>query len=153
MVRVGSMRPGPLLAALALVGAGALLLAPQGCGGTCNTGGQAAIDYTGGTTINGQVYETSTPTGTWLDFPAGRRYRLMHQLGTSDFVPHEFLAFSATPVPTDDASVGNYSQAAGNEVIVEAQTDTYVQVRNDTCADYYLRVVLTAIPSADAGGD
>lgn len=155
MLRLGSMRLGPLLATVALFGAGALLLAPQGgCSGTCNTAGQAAIDYTGGERV-GAGWESTPIDGNWLDFPAGRRFRLMHHLGVRP-EPRAFLAFYQHPLPAVDGGVGNFSEAAGNEVIYEDVNEEYVQVRNDTCAEFYLRVTLTPLdPSAarDAGRD
>lgn len=144
------MRIGPIIAGLALAASGALLFAPQGgCATTCNTSGQNAIEYTGGDRV-GAIYETTPVDGTWLDFPAGRRYKLMHHFGTTKYLYNVSLAFDPHPVPQYEGGVGNSSPGAGNELIIEDYGADYFQVRNDTCAEYYLRVVLMVDPSADA---
>lgn len=138
------------LGALFALGLAAELLASQSSCSACDTSGQDPIDYSQGTT-SGKVYETSPATGEWLHFPPGRRFRLHHGLGTDQLSVDASVAFSEHPLHRpeggDDAGawdVGNTSPAAGNEVIVERQDADAVQVRNDTCATYYLRVVVTA---------
>lgn len=111
-----------------------------GCS-NCSTGGQEPIEYSQGDTT-GTSYETSPPDGVWLDFPAGRRFRLAHGLGTDRLSVHGYLSFSERPFSGTDAGSGNASEASGNALVIEAENDRYVQVRNDSCAEYYLRVVI-----------
>ena len=137
----------PVAAAVAM-----LALLSAGCG-SCETGGQAAIEYRGG--HNNIIpdedppavrwYETSAPFGEYLHFPAGRRFDLIHAL---DAPPHDvqaFLSFERIPgEASKDDNTGNFAQAAGNQFVVECIDEERVRVRNDTCADGYLRVVLVA---------
>ena len=150
------MRIGPVLAAISVASAFALVIAQPGCSGTCSTSGQNAIEYTGGDRV-GPSYETTPVDGTWLDFPAGRRYKLMHHFGTTRYRYSGYLAFDPHPVPQYEGGVGNFSQAAGNELIYENPNPDFLQVRNDTCAEYYLRVVVTlddpSSVATDAGAD
>ncbi len=112
-----------------------------GCG-SCERTGYDAIDFSEGSVV-GDVYQTSPPDGLWLHFPAGRRFRFQHGLGVVPEVS-AYVAMNERPMPSGarpPESVGNVSEAAGNEVIIERQDANVVQVRNDTCAEYYLRVV------------
>ena len=137
----------PVAAAVAM-----LALLSAGCG-SCETGGQAAIEYWGGTTniIPGEAppevrrYETSLPFAEYLHFPAGRRFDLMHRLDAAPYDVQAFLSFERIPgEASEDDNTGNFAQASGNQFVVECIDDERVRVRNDTCAEGYLRVVLVA---------
>lgn len=113
---------------------------------TCNRGGQEPIAYSQG--LQGtSSYATSSPGGVWLHFPPGRRFRFAHGLGTDRLAVHAWLAVSERPLPesASEEEVGNYAEAAGNTVVVERTDAEVVQVRNDTCAEYYLRVVVVRL--------
>ena len=132
------MRTLVLVAAIGALGA-------AGCG-TCDTGGQQAIEYNGGNSNPAEgYYETSLPFGEYLHFPAGRRYDLMHRLGAAPGDINGFLSFERVPgeVSGDD-NTGNFAAAAGNQLVIECIDEERVRVRNDTCAEGYLRVVLKA---------
>ena len=48
------------------------------------------------------------------------------------------------------------AESAGNQTVLEAVTDEFIQIHNDTCAEFYLRVTATAAPAgaiSDAGTD
>jgi hypothetical protein len=125
--------------ALRLVVLGALLTLPA-CG-TCDTDGQTPVRYTEGTTnADTTRYETNPIDGRYLDFPAGRVYDLAHDLNQTPSVVLSYLSFSAEPT----SGHGDFAESAGNQVVVERVDDEVVRVRNDTCADMYLRVVLEA---------
>lgn len=125
-------------------------LTVTGCG-TCDTGGQKAIEFNGGNSSpeTGE-YETSKPFGEYLHFPAGRRFDLMHGLGAAPSNVTAFLSFERTPGGesdsdnADDDNTGNFAPAAGNQFVIECIDEERVRVRNDTCAESYLRVVLVA---------
>jgi len=123
----------------------AVLLGLSGCG-SCKTRGQEPIEYRGGHTIppDNLVYETSAPFGEYLHFPAGRTYDLMHELAATPYLVASYIAFNRVIEQDDDGNTGNYAESAGNQVVVECQDEERVRVRNDTCADMYLRVVLEA---------
>jgi hypothetical protein len=97
-------------------------------------------------------YESSDLYGTWLHFPAGRRYRLVHGLVAAPDEVLLYLAFREDPLR--EGETGNITPASGNAALVEAVEEDYVQVRNDTCSEYYLRVVarVGSVPSDGAGG-
>ena len=129
-----------------------LALLSAGCG-SCETGGQAAIEYRGGTKnwAEGDSppevrrYETSLPFGEYLHFPAGRRFDLIHRLDAAPYDVQAFLSFERIPgEASKDDNTGNFAAAAGNQFVVECIDEERVRVRNDTCSDGYLRVVLVA---------
>jgi len=120
-------------------------LSATGCG-TCDTGGQKPIEFNGGNSSpEDGSYETSEPFGEYLHFPAGRRFDLMHGLGKAPTDVSAFLSFERTPGETSgDDNTGNFAPAAGNQFVIECIDEERVRVRNDTCAESYLRVVLVA---------
>lgn len=142
------MRTTVFLAALTAI----VSLGATGCG-TCDTGGQQPIEYNGGTNNleegepppDSRVYETSDPFGEYLHFPAGRRFDLMHELGAAPHSVQGFLSFERVPGEgSSDDNTGNFAAAAGNQLVTECIDEERVRVRNDTCAEAYLRVVLVA---------
>jgi hypothetical protein len=130
-----------------------IVLAPAlawSCSTPCETTeSDPAVEFHGGKRVSDTMYETSAWDGDFLHFPPGRRFKLFHELGQAPSV-QSYVAFTERPLATEN----NVSESAGNQVLIEAATAEYVQVRNDTCAEYYLRVVAT-IPNGpgDAGSD
>ncbi len=129
----------------------------------CDTTGQDPILFTEGITDpTGMTYESTPINGEWLHFPPGRVYRLRHQLRYGVVSLQSFVSFKARL--TDEGSgsnenPNNFSESAGNQVVFEEicipQT---IQIRNDTCSEFYVRIVATAAPGADlqsfcSGGD
>jgi hypothetical protein len=141
----------------ALVAAGAFfvcVLALLGCNTSCGEDDQRPIVYSDGlteTNRSGRVYMTSPWEGTWLHFPSHRRFLLQHRLGTRSYAPHAYLSFVAHPGASDS---DKFSEAAGNEAVFEALEEDAVQVKNDTCSDFYLlvRIEADAPSGAEAGG-
>ncbi|MBN2196636.1 MAG: hypothetical protein JW751_27740 [Polyangiaceae bacterium] len=86
-------------------------------------------------TTSGNVYESSPIHGPWLDFPGGRRYRLVHDLGRT---PTDLQAFLSSDEDGDELT-----PSVGNTTLFEGVTDAYVDIHNDSCPDFYLRVVAT----------
>jgi len=117
-----------LVAAAAIVAAS---VATTGCG--CGKEHGDPILWLDGTTVGNQ-YESSPMAGPWLDFPGGRRYRLVHSLGR---VPTEVTAYLS--FEPDD--LANFTTSAGNSALFEQVTDEYVDVHNDGCPDFFVRVV------------
>jgi hypothetical protein len=139
-----------LLASLA-IGAGAA--ASLGCGNQCDRNpNQPPIVYTGGsTTAPGTPYATYTsspckPTANdcwtgYLDFPSGRTYRFIHQMGG---VPQGFQCFGAfdfNGVTPDAGKPSGTAEINGNQCTIEHVNEKFFDVRNDTCSDIKLRVV------------
>ena len=136
------------LSAVVLALASALLLTPTAsCGPPCETANDDPVRVTEGTVdASGTVYESSTWAGPYLHFPGGRRYQLEHHLGRAPTMVTTYLSFDQEPMPG-----GNASESAGNQAVIERVDDEIIQVRNDTCAEFWLRV--TAIAAPQAAGD
>jgi hypothetical protein len=120
--------------------------------------------YRGGNTSeNGEYYETNALDEPFLHFPTGRSYELVHGLGSRPAAFHAYLAFAECPLSKSvrnpggtpsceaiDAESGGsgFAEGSGNEAIFQVRDDDVLVVRNDTCAEFYLRVVATTIPGA-----
>jgi hypothetical protein len=125
-----------------------MLVTAAGCGTDCRRGDDGPpLRFDGGNSPAAGFYETSPAAGPYLDFPSGRRWELVHGLGA---VPSTaaYLSFQRCPleVPCEpgDEERGGYAEAAGNAVVFENATEEVVVLRNDTCADFFLRVELRA---------
>ncbi len=120
------------------------------CGPTCDTSGQDPVPYKDGLNPSTGTYESTAPDDAWLHYPPGRRFRFYHGLGTNNVSVETDLGFEEHPLHAD-GSVGNSSPAAGNAVIIEAKTKDYVQIRNDTCAEYWIWVSIRSLDGVDGG--
>ncbi len=107
-------------------------------------------------------YETSGFPGPFLAFPPGRTYRIFHDLGACPKDVIAYFAFAESPVSGTSSGPdrGGATVAAGNQYTIERTTPTFVDVRNDTCSDVYVRVVASSpdftggactYPGQDAG--
>lgn len=141
------IRPALLFAATAIA------LAATACGSQCDRHpDEPPVVYTGGAVDQAGYYRTSPWSGPWLDFPPGRTYRVEHHLGG---IPSEvvyYFAFNPHPVPDSGTGAG-FVLGAGNQGTIQAIRSDYVDIRNDTCSEVYLLVVLgpPGVESADAG--
>jgi hypothetical protein len=115
----------------------------------CGREGGDPVQYAGGSTV-GNRYESSELYGTWLHYPAGRRYQLIHSLPQPPDEVLIYLGFREHPLQADAG--GNISPSAGNAALIEAVEDDFIQIRNDTCSEYYVRVVAVAHPDPSATG-
>lgn len=119
-----------------------------GCSPPCETSDTDAVRFEGGTTQSG-IYESSPWAGPYLHFPGGRRYQLEHRLSTTPLVVVSYVSYSKYPFANS-----NTSENAGNQGVIELVDDEIIQIRNDTCAEFYLRVVASGAGGvADAGSD
>ena len=120
----------------------------SGCANDCKTDdSEVEVRYDGGT-HTGNVYETSGWDGPFLHFPPGRKYVLVHGLGSAPADVQIYLAFSSKGLDPDAGT--NLAPSAGNQAVIESVTASEIQVRNDSCSDFYLRVVAST-PGGDAG--
>jgi hypothetical protein len=131
---------GRLLGCLFILSAGAL----AGCGAACDTSddGNPPDRYTGGTTA-GDVYESSLLKSGLLPFPGGKQYQLVHHLGFTPAIYQVFLAFSP-----DGERV---APCAGNECVIRCVDDEIIWLKNDTCAEFWVRVVAADRSSESRG--
>ncbi len=125
------------------------------CNTSCDKESEAARPYSGGQLVGSvcNEYETNGFDQPYIPFPAGRRWQIQHQLGTLPTEIKSYVSFVERPLPA--GKNGNTAESAGNQVIIEAVTDESVQVRNDTCEEFYLRLVVrsgNAACSADGAG-
>jgi hypothetical protein len=81
-------------------------------------------------------YETSTPDGEHIDFNGGSRFCIYHNLGRRPFHVEPWVSFKPTGV-----NGGNEAKPAGNMLEVLHVDECVIIVRNDSCGDYYLRVL------------
>lgn len=131
----------------------ALVALASACSPPCNTADADAVRYADGSvSADGSTYQTSSWSGPYLHFPSGRRFQLEHHLGTTPPVVLTYLAFDEHPL-----AGGNTSESAGNQAVIEKVDSEIIQVRNDTCAEFWLRVVAMTgpggAPPSDAGAD
>jgi hypothetical protein len=127
------------LLAVALSGA-------AGCGAAaaCDTsdGANPVVTYAGGDT-QGTVYESS-PWGSYLDYPGGSRYEFVHHLGR---VPTDVLVYLAFGETSASASL-----CAGNSCVITRTDDVAVGVKNDTCSEFWVRIVARSSELASDAG-
>ena len=83
------------------------------------------------------VYESSPADGEHLNFSSGAQFRIHHGLGGRPMLVQPWVSFSSGGVDG-----GNEAVPAGNMVEIIEVTSDYVLVRNDSCADYWLRVII-----------
>jgi hypothetical protein len=127
----------------------ALALAPwlAGCSPPCQTTDATPVEYTGGTNwASGgfAVYESSTwPGDAYLHFPGGRHYLIHHELGATPYAYKTYLAFSEHP--------SSQSESAGNQAEAGQMDEHVIEIFNDTCSEFWLRVVVWAHVDADGG--
>jgi hypothetical protein len=116
-------------APLAIAVAGFVL----GCGAACDTSddGNVPERYTGGTSTAG-VYESSPWKSGLLPFPGGKQYQLEHHLGFTPSIVQIFLAFS----PERE----ELAPCSGNSCLVRCVDDEMIWIKNDTCAEFWVRV-------------
>ncbi|MBX3212860.1 MAG: hypothetical protein KF850_12555 [Labilithrix sp.] len=135
----------------------AAALAAPGCYGRNCEGGLEVFGANEGEgeMIDEDTWESGPMNGTWLWFPRQRTYIFdLRVLGGR--VPYNVYPYiSASP---DPMTVGpNGTIGSGNLALLSSIGPNRVDVRNDSCSDYYLRLVVEAKPMppalpADDGG-
>ncbi|WP_437609546.1 hypothetical protein WMF20_00085 [Sorangium sp. So ce834] len=134
-------------AAACAVGAAAALVA--GCAPSrCDRSESAnpPVEFTEATPAGG-IYETSAPDGELLYFPGGMRYALKHGLGARPRWWQVYLSFESDGTRRG----GTLAHAAGNQAEVTCADDEHLIVMNDSCSEYWLRVVVGGADGADEG--
>lgn len=130
-----------------LAGICCLLLASltSGClDNKCDQIDEEPVRYTDGHTNPGRTfYQTSAPGEPLVRFPAARTLRLEHGLRDAPVDVSVFLSFDST---------GDQSLAAGDQALLSF-TPEYIGVRNNTCADFFVRVTAWALSPEIPFGD
>jgi hypothetical protein len=102
--------------------------------GSCSQGEAVDATHWESTPVSGQAY---------LSFHGERTWVLDPRPWMGNALPLGYEAYVAfTPYPDADGGAG-FAEAPGNLAEFTQLPDGRVQVLNDTCAQYYLRVVLT----------
>ncbi|MDF2691882.1 MAG: hypothetical protein K0S65_265 [Labilithrix sp.] len=136
----------------------AALIAPGCYGRNCEGGVENFGAEPGqGGMIDENTWESSPMDGTWLWFPRQRVYFFdIPPLGGR--VPKLVVPYVAAS-PQPQINGGNFTVGAGNIALLSGVRANHVDIRNDTCSDYYLRLVLLveplppAVPGDDGGAD
>ena len=127
-----------------LLGVAALSDGVLGCDLSCDKEDGDAVPYIyGDTSPDGTEYQTTDWNEKWVDFPAGHRVLIEHGLRAEPKGVFTWLAFDEEPLNREQ---GNTSESAGNQTIIERVTDREIVVHNDTCQDFYLRLVANLSP-------
>ncbi len=133
------------------VGAGTLL-APGCYGRNCEGGIEVfGVDAGQGEMVTPDRWASNPFEGQWLWFPRQRLYFFeVPELGGR--TPDLILPYvSASPEP--GKTNGDLTIGAGNIALISGIGSNRVAVKNDTCSDYYLRLVLEAPPFPPAVPD
>jgi hypothetical protein len=138
------------LAGLWVAVSGAVLFAPgcygKNCDGVVTTFGQKPGE---GKMLDTQTWE-SNPTNTpWLPFPR-QQYYIFEMRSLGGRTPMFVLPFISGQ--SDGAS---FTLGGGNLTVVSNQSANRVDVKNDSCSDYFIRLVAVAPPlppDTDGGG-
>lgn len=129
-------------------------LAASGCT-NCPVNGSEPVRVDTGRRLSPNVYESSPPRSAWLPFPSGTVYDFPHGLGDVPTVVNTYVSFDRTPLDGEGNGPDrpdHVSESAGNQTVIERWDAEVVRVRNDTCADFYLRVVVSASDATGLGG-
>lgn len=123
----------------------------------CQMRGREVERYEGGRVLpSGTVYETGAIDEPLLPFDGGKTYDLVHGLGVTPTAVHGYVSFAPELTedgdPLDLDQPNNIAETAGNQLVIERWDDEIVRVRNDTCGEFYLRVVLVADVDASSIG-
>ena len=140
---------------LAIVALWAIVMAAVSFGAGCygrNCDGDTLIfgrNPGEGRLINADTWESGPIDGVWLAFPHQRVWVFdLHELGL-DRTPDVPIAYvSAERDPLHENT--NFTIGAGNIVEQSGADRGRITMKNGTCADYYLRVVVTATPRPPA---
>lgn len=136
------------LGALWLAISGAALLFPGCYGNNCTGGFQVyGVDAGEGMMVDENTWATGPVDGQWLWFPRQRVY-FFEIPSFGGRWPYNWQAHlsgaAAEPVKTN-AEIAN---GAGNIALVSGLGPNHINLRNDTCSDYYLHFVVEARPVA-----
>jgi hypothetical protein len=129
-----------------------VLVAASGGGTACTThqcdGGFQL--YTGGHVVDANTYETNALDEPWLNYPGEQSYLIQYpDFGRPPLTVIPYVAID----PNANAPNEQWTVASGNLTEISIASSTQVFVHNDTCAGYYLRVVVLFPPveAIDAG--
>jgi hypothetical protein len=103
-----------------------------------------------GRLLSADLWESNAIDGEWLPFPKQRVWVFDLTTLGNDRLPQLIVPYvSAEPDPLHTPG-GNWTIAAGNLAEQSGVANGQVVIKNGTCADYYLRLVVQAAPRPPA---
>jgi hypothetical protein len=131
-------------AAVWLTISAAAILSPGCYGRNCEGGLQVyGADAGQGRMLSSDMWESAPADGQWLWFPR-QQYYVFDIAALNGRTPQLVVPYlSAQPEPNKG---GNFTIGGGNLALLSNAQPNRVDVRNDTCSDYYLRLVVFASP-------
>ena len=141
------------LAGLWLAVSTAVVLAPgcygRNCEGETATFGKRATE---GQMVDDRTWASNPWQGEWLPFPR-QQYYIFDIQALAGRTPEQITPYLSGQ--HDPANGGNFTIGSGNLAILQNIGPNRIDIRNDSCSDYFLRLVLTVPPlppETDAGG-
>lgn len=117
----------------------------QGCGSPCPPSelyfDKGTLHRAGGTLL----WESSPAAGPLVPFTGATTLHLRHRLGVRPLKTDIELSFSEFP---ERPGGGGLTDAAGNQALKLLQNEDEVVLKNDSCANYYIRVTIRAVAPA-----
>jgi hypothetical protein len=136
----------------------------DGCADTRCNGSYANLKApdggVGGTFVTSSLWESNDIRGDWLDFSHQKTWyfdfrNLFETRRVVSVTPYISPVVRPGEAPKSPDEKSFFTVASGNLTVVEVRAPGGLSVRNDTCADYYVRVVVEFAPAiertADAG--
>lgn len=109
---------------------------------------QFGLDASDGRMLDENTWESSPSDGEWLPFPRQTAYNLSLPFGGRR--PEWWLGYvSGQQRP----NTGNLTLGAGNLTVFNGVGPNALTVFNDTCSDYYIRVVAWAAPFGSSAAE
>jgi hypothetical protein len=132
---------------------GGALLAP-GCYPDNCVGGVEVFgaDAGQGMMIDENTWASGPIDGDWLWFP--RQHLFFFEIASLGGRTPQVVTPYISAVPSPNKTPGDFVVGAGNIALISGVAPNHVAVKNDTCSDYYLRLVVQAPqqpPAVDAG--
>ncbi len=114
--------------------------APACLDNQCDQISDEPVRYTDGHTNESRTfYQSSTRNEPHLRFPAARHFHMEHGLRDTPVQVDVWVSFKPDGIPE--------SKAAGDQAWVTVDAK-HIEIRNKTCADFFLRVEASAEPGA-----
>lgn len=96
----------------------------------------------------------SAPDNALDPFPAKTKLRFIHELGVTPLFVKIYLSFDHFGTGTKKDPAGSNAESAGNQALIDCKDAHVIEVRNDTCQDFFIQVVAAeaALTQNGAGG-
>lgn len=128
-------------------------LATTGCFGHQCDPSFARLEPSVGRLVDENTWESGPIEGEWLDYAPQRWITIpLAQLGNR--LPTSVLVYvSGNSRPVGSASQSSFALATGNLASIQWVSSEAIMVHNDTCAQYFARVVISVASPASAAAD